>query len=245
MWQRQFEKYKDKGFTVVGLALDVEGAAPAKIYYERFGVKFPALVDPNYATGFGAVPKTFFIDEHGVVQKLRGWEKRLQSAGRPRPVTDKIRAQWTDPGARLKPAAIARLVRKYQADPADLVTAVELASRYLALKLNAEARAVLAKSLKRYDPKQVAKSADRARSRLLGQAYLQLARACEGDRKAQVGHATMSFYLNPSVGFGKQIARVIAPEKFDHRPRGDFDNRFREGTLTRLRKERQEWLKSK
>ncbi len=145
----------------------------------------------------------------------------------------------------MKPAAIARLVRKYQADPADLVTAVELASRYLALKLNAEARVVLTKSLKRHDPKQVAKSADRARSRLLGQAYLQLARACEGDRKAQVGHATMSFYLNPSVGFGKQIARVIAPEKFDHRPRGDFDNRFREGTLTRLRKERQEWLKSK
>ncbi|KKL50966.1 hypothetical protein LCGC14_2300210 [marine sediment metagenome] len=111
-WQKRFEKYKDKGFTVVGLALDVEGIAPAKIYYDRFGVKFHSLVDPNYATGFRVAPKTFFVDEHGVVQNLRGWEKKLESAGPPKPVTDKIRAQWATPGARLKPAAIAALVKK-------------------------------------------------------------------------------------------------------------------------------------
>lgn len=52
----------------------------------------------------------------------------------------------------------------------------------------------------------------------------------------------MAFYLNPTVGLGKQIARIIAPEKFDGRPNGDFDNKFREGTLLRLKSERAAWL---
>ena len=76
---------------------------------------------------------------------------------------------------------------------------------------------------------------------LVGQAYLLLSRAVE-DRAEKVEAATLSFYLNPSIGFGKQIARVIAPEKFDGRPQGDFDNQFREATLRRLRRERSEWL---
>lgn len=70
MWQKKFEQYRRMGFNVVGIALDAEGIAPAKLYYERFGVTFPALVDPNYVTGFGAVPKTFLVDEHGVVREL-------------------------------------------------------------------------------------------------------------------------------------------------------------------------------
>jgi len=72
-----------------------------------------------------------------------------------------------------------------------------------------------------------------------------LSRAAAGNRKAQVKHATLSFYLNPSVGYGKKIARIIAPEKFDGRPKGDFDNRFRERTLRHLQQERQAWLAGK
>ncbi|MEX0702328.1 MAG: hypothetical protein WD069_09555 [Planctomycetales bacterium] len=34
---------------------------------------------------------------------------------------------------------------------------------------------------------------------------------------------------------------IRAPEKFDL-PDGSFDNRFREGTLARLKKERAAWL---
>jgi hypothetical protein len=78
---------------------------------------------------------------------------------------------------------------------------------------------------------------------LLAQAYFQLARASVGDRDAQVHNATVSFYLNPSVGFGKQISRIIDPKRFDDRPGGDFDNQFREGTLRRLQRQRQAWLK--
>lgn len=241
MWQNRFEKYRDQGFTVVGIALDVEGAAAAKPYYEKHGVTFPALVDPNYATGFGVVPLTFFVDEHGVVRKLAGWENRLEPADRLRPVTEEIRAQWTEPGARFGPRAISKLVARHEAAPTDLATSVELASRYLDLGLREEARAVLEPAVNRYDAKQVARGGDAPQARLLGQAYLQLARAADGDRERQVECATMSYFLNPSVGFGKQIARIIAPEKFD-RPDGSFDNRFREGTLARLKKERVAWL---
>lgn len=243
MWQKEFERFRDQGFTVVGIALDAEGIAPAKLYYEKFGVTFPALVDPNYATGFGAVPKTFFVDEHGVAQPLRDWQQRLRPTSQLKPVTDAIRAQWTEPGERLDASSIAGLVEKYRLDSSDLATAVELTSRYLQLNLTSEARGVLESVVKHYRPKEVARKGPRETVELLGQAFFQLSRASVGDRQRQVDYATMSFYLSPSVGYGKQIARIIEPAKFDHRPRGDFDNQFREGTLRRLRQERDAWLK--
>lgn len=242
MWQKEYETYRDRGFTVVGIALDAEGIAPAKLYYEQHGVTFPALVDPNYATGFGAVPKTFFVDEHGVVQPLNGWQQRLKPAEKLRPVTDAIRGQWSTPGERLDSQAIAALVAKYRAEPADLATSVELASRYLELNLTQEATAVLDNTLTHYEPKEVARGADAETQSLLAKAYFQRSRAAVNDREDQVRYASLSFYLSPTVGYGKQIARIIDPGKFDHRPGGDFDNRFREGTLRRLQRERVEWL---
>jgi hypothetical protein len=222
--------------------MDVEGIAPAKLYYERFGVTFPALVAPNYATGFGGVPLTFFVNQLGVVQKLSDWENRLKPVADLKPVTDEVRKLWTAPNQRLNPAAIAQLVAKHDKNPKDLGTAAEIASRYLELNLLTEAKTVLQETIKHYDARKVAQADEGSLPKLLGQAYLQLSRASVGDREAQVKFATLSYYLNPSIGFGKQIARVIAPEKFDGRPRGDFDNRFREATLRRLRRERKDWL---
>ena len=227
---------------MVGIALDSEGVGPAKRYYEKFDVSFPALVDSNYATGFGAVPKTFFIDEHGVVAELRDWENRIKPADQLRPVTEQVRSQWTRPDKRLDPANIAALALKHSNRPANLAVAVELASLYLDLELATDAARVLNDSLSNYDSKKVARSKDRAQARLLGQAFFQLSRAAAHDRNDRVRYATLSFYLNPSVGYGKQIARIIAPEKFDGRPNGDFDNKFREATLRRLRRERLQWL---
>ena len=243
MWQEKFEKHRDEGFTVVGIALDADGIAAAKLYYDKFGVTIPALVDPNYATGFGVVPLTFFVDEHGVVQDAKNWEQRIEPVERRKPVTDEVRRRWTQPGLRLEPAQIAKLVDRRRRDPKDLLVAAELASRYLDLRLDREAAAVLRSTLAHYDPKRIARSADESKAKQLGQAYLQMARASVGNRATQVRYATLSYYMNPSVGFGKQIARIIAPEKFDHRPAGDFDNEFREGTLRWLRKERLAWLK--
>lgn len=242
MWQKTFEQYKSDGFTVVGLALDAEGIEPARRYYKRHGVTFPALVDPNYATGFGAVPKTFFVNELGVVQQLDGWRDRVESPSKLKPATEAVRKQWTAPSDRLSPEAVAELVEKNELDPQNLAVAVELASRHNALGLHGDARSVLERAVKPHDPREVAGGKDDQTRRLLGQAYFQLSRSRTDDRDMQVRYATLSFYLNPSVGYGKQIARIIAPEKFD-RPDGRFDNRFREATLSRLRKERSEWLK--
>lgn len=182
------------------------------------------------------------MNEHGVVQPLRGWEQKLERQDKLKPVTQRIRKQWSEAGQRTGSAAIARLLATHLRKPSDLAAATELASRYLELNLNADARTVLQTAVSSYKPRQVAQAKNISQNRLLGQAYFQLARAHAGNRKKQVEYATLSFYLNPSVGFGKQIARIIAPKKFD-RPDGRFDNRFREGTLRRLRTERRAWLR--
>jgi hypothetical protein len=241
VWQQKFEKYGSDSFTIVGLALDAEGIAPAKIYYDRFGVTFPTLVDPDYATQFGAVPKTFFIDEYGVVQNARNWEQQLAQLADVRPLSDEVQSKWSQPDARLSAAAIRKLSAVSSKMPKDPGVATQLASRYAALGLHAEARRVLFRVVQQHDAKSTAKSGGQ-QAQLLGQVDFQLSRCCVGDRQKQVEYATQSFYLNPTIGFGKQIARIIAPEKFDGRPEGDFDNIFREATLTRLKSERAEWL---
>lgn len=242
MWQKKFEQLGGEEFTVVGLALDAEGIAPAKKYYDNFGVTFPSLVDPNYATKFGAVPKTFFIDEHGVVMSARGWESKLPELGPLKPVSEEIRQQFSDSQSRLAADTVAALARQNASAPKDLNIATQLASRYNQLGLHAEALRTVKTAVAEIDLRKAAISSDGS-SALLGQAYLQLARSCVDDRKLQVEYATTSFYLNPTVGFGKQIARIIAPEKFDGRPDGSFDNNFREATLRRLKTERDQWLK--
>ena len=50
VWQKDFMAIGGGMFTVVGIALDAEGIAPAKRYYQKHRVTFPALVDPNYST---------------------------------------------------------------------------------------------------------------------------------------------------------------------------------------------------
>lgn len=222
--------------------MDVEGIPPAKLYYDEHGVTFPALVDPNYATQFGAVPKTFFVNEHGVVQQLKGWEKHLDKPVRP--VTDAVREKWSKSSEIDAAQQMGRLARIYEKDPDNLMIATELGSRYLAAGLPKAARGVLRATVKKYDAHQVATSTDKQKAALLGQAYLQLARATLDNRDQQVEYATLSYYLNPSIGFAKQIARLIAPNKFDHRQNGDFDNEFREATRRRLEKQRRDWLKA-
>lgn len=242
MWQKKFAELGSGTFTVVGIAMDIEGAAAAKQYYEKYGVKFHALADPNYATRFGYVPYTFFVNEHGVVQELRGWEQRIASSDKPKRVTDDIRRKFTDPNARTQDFELARLAALHENNPHDLATATELASRFLHADKSDRARQILEPALKHFDPLKVARDKDKELVRLLAAAHLQFARAHADNRTTQVQHATLSFYLNPSVGFGKQISRIIDPAKFDGRTNGRFDNRFREATLRRLQKQRRDWL---
>ena len=60
-WQQKFRKHDSDEFTVVGLALDAEGIAPAQnATMKKHGVTFPALVDPNYATQSWRRPEDIF-----------------------------------------------------------------------------------------------------------------------------------------------------------------------------------------
>lgn len=241
MWQKHFEKYGSDSFTVVAIAMDVEGVDPAKRYYEKHGVTFHALVDPNYATRFAYVPWTFFVDEHGVVQNNRNWQSKIKNRSQLKQVTPDIRRKFAPPADRLSAGAISLLVKRLEKAPADVAAAAELGSRYLLLSQHESAKRVLSSAIGHFDPQQLARSSDKKTQKSLSDAYLQLSRASRGDRAKQVESATLAYFLNPSVGLGKQIARVIAPEKFD-RPDGRFDNAFREGTLKRLRAERKSWL---
>jgi len=184
-WQKKFEQHRSEGFTVVGLALDSEGVAPAKRYYEKFGVTFPALVDPNYATKFGAVPKTFFVDEHGVIMNARkkgGWEAQLSKLPAVRPVTDEVRSQWSDVTNRLDESSMKQLIAKNKAQPADLETAAELGSRFIALKQYEKAESVLALATAEFDAQAIAKT-DKKISRQLSRVYFQWSRAAVNDRE--------------------------------------------------------------
>jgi len=133
------------------------------------------------------------------------------------------------------------LIAKNKKEPVDLETAEELGSRYIALEQYEKAEAVLALAAAEFDAQAIAKT-DKKISRRLSRVYFQWSRAAVTDREQQVKRATTSFYLDPTVGYGKQIARIISPEKFDDRPKGDLDNKFREGTLRRLKSERKKWL---
>ena len=175
MWQKKFEQFGGEEFTVVGLALDAEGVGPAKEYYDKFGVTFPSLVDPNYATKFGAVPKTFFVDEFGVVMSARGWETKLPQLGPLKPVPEEVRQQFNEAQSRLGATAVAALARVNASDPSDLTIAVQLASRYNQLGLHKEAFRIVKAAVTGIDLPKAAIAND-SLTALLSQAYLQLSR---------------------------------------------------------------------
>jgi len=63
------ERFADNGFTVIGVAMDVQGVSAAKPWYQKHKITFPALVDPanvlGRTLGFRIVPNQFFVDELG------------------------------------------------------------------------------------------------------------------------------------------------------------------------------------
>ena len=66
------DRYKERGFTVIGVTIDAEGSADAiKEFMEEFKMNFPVWHDPDerILTTFMAVgvPSTFLIDKQGVL----------------------------------------------------------------------------------------------------------------------------------------------------------------------------------
>jgi len=68
---RLYEKYHGKGFEIVGIGLDMEGAAALAPFAKRFRIPYPIVVGTrDVVVGYGdikGVPTSFFIDQNGYI----------------------------------------------------------------------------------------------------------------------------------------------------------------------------------
>ncbi|HYM12823.1 MAG TPA: TlpA disulfide reductase family protein [Bryobacterales bacterium] len=90
-WFMEFQrKYKDKGFTVLGVSMDEDGWQAIRPFVEEMKMNYPVLLGNDDAAGaFGGVdvlPTTFIIDKQGRIvathQGLSGkdeFEKTIES----------------------------------------------------------------------------------------------------------------------------------------------------------------------
>ncbi len=68
---RLHKKYNDQGFEIVGIGLDMEGAAILEPFAKSFGILYPLVVGTrevmiDYGDPKG-VPTTFFVDKNGAI----------------------------------------------------------------------------------------------------------------------------------------------------------------------------------
>ena len=68
---RLYNKHKDKGFEIVGIGLDMEGATVLGPFAKQFGILYPILLGTREVVmDYGeikGVPTSFFIDRKGCV----------------------------------------------------------------------------------------------------------------------------------------------------------------------------------
>jgi peroxiredoxin len=85
------KQYADRGFTVLGIALDDEGAAVVKPLAQKLGVNYPLVIgNTQVAEAYGgiqALPTTFLIGRDGAILKTfvgardkSEWEQTIQTA---------------------------------------------------------------------------------------------------------------------------------------------------------------------
>jgi peroxiredoxin len=71
-------KYGDRGFVVVGIALDETGAEVVRPFVQKHEIRYPIVIGDQYTAGryggVGALPTTFLLDRQGrVVKKYVGY----------------------------------------------------------------------------------------------------------------------------------------------------------------------------
>jgi len=68
-----YEEYRDKGFEIVGVSLDVEGATVLRPFVRQYSIAYPILVGTQKVAadygGIRALPTTFLIDRNGMISK--------------------------------------------------------------------------------------------------------------------------------------------------------------------------------
>lgn len=65
-----YQKYKDKGFSVVAISIDRQGAAIVRPYVQKHRLTFPHLLDPDSriargSFGLQGTPGNYLIDRKG------------------------------------------------------------------------------------------------------------------------------------------------------------------------------------
>ncbi|MBI4280330.1 MAG: TlpA family protein disulfide reductase, partial [Armatimonadetes bacterium] len=72
VWQRFYEKHKDRGFELVSVAMDAQGAGRVRPFVQAAGVTYPVLLDEENLLGrifgFRVIPNGFLVDEQGVLR---------------------------------------------------------------------------------------------------------------------------------------------------------------------------------
>jgi cytochrome c biogenesis protein CcmG/thiol:disulfide interchange protein DsbE len=86
--ERLHQAYKGRGFTVLAISLDAQGAGVVKPFVKKFGLTFPIGLDPKMEVQkryeFWAVPSTFLIDRSGkralFASGARDWNSKAAHA---------------------------------------------------------------------------------------------------------------------------------------------------------------------
>ena len=73
-FQAVWEEYKDRGFSVVGISMDVGGAGPVEAFVRTNGIGYPvAMADEDVQLAYGgvdALPQSFLVDKQGRVRRM-------------------------------------------------------------------------------------------------------------------------------------------------------------------------------
>jgi len=77
-FQKVYERYQDRGFTILGLSTDAGGGSVVEAYVEERGVDYPvAMATPPLRREFGGVreiPSSFLVDREGRIRyTVRGF----------------------------------------------------------------------------------------------------------------------------------------------------------------------------
>src|SRR5436309_12059039 len=77
VWQEFYARHRTNHFTLLSIAVDVQGSEAVAPWVKKYGVTFPVAVDTadvfGEAFGLKAIPVSFLVDEAGIV--------RLQGSG--------------------------------------------------------------------------------------------------------------------------------------------------------------------